>query len=134
MKFKAYLDLIAGPGGFIPTPRFQWIIQKNLRKTAREEAIAAEVLRQANPRENISGHYPWGPEEQCVLQQLWIHPESELAEWRDIHTAGTSELYSVEQTKTGDLPVPNAVKEPGTIRGDFRQRLRDILGKHDEQN
>ena len=46
------------------------VIRKNPRKTAREEAIAAEIIEQANPREHITGHFPWGPEQQMVLQQL----------------------------------------------------------------
>ena len=129
MKFKQYLQLIADPIGFVPLPRFQWVIHQNPRKTAREEAIAAEVLQQANPRENITGHFPWGPEQQLVLQQLWIHLEKELIQWRDVPTAGAKDLYSVEETEFGDLPVPNAVKEPGMVRGDFQQRLREILGE-----
>lgn len=132
MKFKQYLAFITAPDDFVPTPHFQWTIRKNPRKTAREEAIAAEVLQQANPRENITGHFPWGPEQQLVLQQLWIQPERELIEWRDVPTAGATELYSVEQTELGPLPVPNAIKEPGTVRGDFRQRLREILGEDHE--
>jgi len=131
MKFKQYLALMADPNGFIPTGRFQWDIRKNTRKTAREEAIAAEVFQKANPRENITGRFPWGPEEQFVLQQLWIHPERESAVWRDVPIAGASELYSVEQTEFGDLPVPRAINEPGTIQGDFKQRLGEILGEED---
>ncbi len=129
MKFKTYLALIADPAGLIPIPRLRWSIKKNPRKTAREEAIAAEVIQQANPRENITGHYPWGAEEQMVLQQLWIHPEKELIEWRDVSTAGDKELFSVEATEFGDLPIPNILKEPGMVRGDFQQRLREILGE-----
>lgn len=129
MKFKQYLALISDTHGFIPTPRFQWVIKKNPRKTAREEAIAAEIIEKSNPRENISGHYPWGPEEQMVLQQLWINPSQELIGWRDVPTAGASELYSVEDTEFGELPVPNAIKEPGMIRGDFQQRIRELLGE-----
>jgi hypothetical protein len=129
MKFRDFTRLIADPAGFIPIPRFQWVIRKNPRKTAREEAIAAEVLQQANPRENITGHYPWGPEEQLVLQQLWIHPEREAIEWRDVPVSGAKDLYSVIETEFGDLPVPNAVKEPGAVQGDFKQRIRKILGE-----
>jgi hypothetical protein len=129
MKFKQYLALISDPGGFVPTPRFHWDIRTNTRKTAREEAIAAEIIEQANPRENITGHFPWGPEQQMVLQQLWVHPERELAVWRDVPTKGDSELYSVEQTEHGELPVPNAVKEPGTIRGSFLDRIKEALGE-----
>jgi hypothetical protein len=129
MKFKTYLALMADPGGAIPTPRLRWIIRKNPRKTGREEAIAAEVLRQANPRENITGHYPWGPEEQLVLQQLWLQPATGAALWRDVPVEGADTLYSVEQTDSGPLPIPNAVKDPGTIRGDFQQRIREALGE-----
>jgi hypothetical protein len=128
VKFKQYLSLISDPTGFIPTPRFQWVIRKNDRSTSREEAIAAEVIRQANPRENITGHYPWGPEEQFVLQQLWIQPDTESIEWRDVPTAGVNDLYSNVNTEFGELPVPNAVKEPGVVQADFGQRLREILG------
>ena len=130
MKFKEYLQLITDPAGFIPTPRFQWVIKKNPRKTAREEAIAAKVMELANPRENISGRYPWGPEEQFVLQQLWIHTDKEMAVWRDTPMErSVSDLYSVEDTEFGELPVPNAIKEPGMVRGDFQQRIREILGE-----
>ena len=129
MKFQKYLQLITDSAGFIPIARFQRVIRKNPRKTAREEAIAAEIIEKSNPRENISGHFPWGPEEQFVLQQLWIHPERELIEWRDVPTEQASELYSVEDTEYGELPVPNAIKEPGMVRGDFRQRLRELLSE-----
>ncbi len=129
MKFKTYLALITDPLGFIPIPRLQWVIKKNPRKTAREEAIAAEIIEVANPRENITGHYPWRAEEQMVLQQLWIHPEKELIEWRDVRTEKAAELYSVEETEFGDLPIPNILKEPGMVRGDFQQRIREILGE-----
>lgn len=128
MKFKQYLALIGDPKGFIPTPRFKWVIRQNPRKTAREEAIAAEVLKQANPRENITGHFPWGPEQQLVLQQLWIHPDREIAEWRDIPIEGASDLYSTEETEFGPLPVPNVIKEPGMIRGDFGKKIKEMLG------
>ncbi len=131
MKFKQYLQLITDPNGFIPTPRFQWVIRQNPRKTAREEAIAAEVIEQANPRENITGHFPWGPEQQMVLQQLWIHPELEEAVWRDVPIRGASDLFSVEQTESGALPVPVAVKEPGQVVGDFPGKLREILGEEE---
>lgn len=127
MKFKQYLALITAPDGFIPTPHFRWEIRQNARSTAREEAIAAHVLEQANPRENITGHFSWGPEQQLVLQQLWIHPDREVTEWRDTPTKGAEELYSVVPTEHGDLPVPNAVKEPGVVQGDFQQRIRKIL-------
>ncbi len=128
MKFKQYIALIADPSGFIPTPRFRWTIHKNTRKTAREEAIAASVIEQANPRENITGHFPWGPEEQMVLQQLWLQPDRGLAEWRDVPVEGAKDLFTEVQTEVGDLPVPNAVREPGTVRGDFAGRIREILG------
>lgn len=129
MKFKQYLALIADSNGFVPTPRLQWVIRQNPRKTAREEAIAAKVIEQANPRENITGHFPWGPEEQMVLQQLWIHPRGSVCKWRDVPTKGASDLYSVEQTEHGELPVPNAVKEPGQVEGDFRERVKEISGE-----
>ena len=128
MKFKEYLHIIADPEGFVPTPHFHWIVRKNPRKTAREEAIAAEIIEKSNPHENITSHYPWGAEEQFVHQQLWIHPEKELYEWRDVPMSGADKLYSVEETEFGDLPVPNAIKEPGMVRGDFKQRLREMLG------
>ena len=130
MKFKQYIALITDPAGFIPIPHhLRWSIKKNPRKTAREEAIAAEIIEKANPRENITGHFPWGAEEQMVLQQLWIHPEKELINWRDVPTEKAAELYSVEETEFGDLPVPNSIKEPGMVRGDFQQRIREILGE-----
>lgn len=133
MKFKEYLALISSPDGFIPTPRLKWIIRQNVRKTAREEAIAAEVIKQANPRENITGHFPWGPEQQLVLQQLWIRPgpppAAQTVEWRDIPIEGASDLSYIEETAFGPLPVPNAVKEPGTVRGDFSARIKEALGE-----
>ena len=130
MKFKRYQQLIADLNGFIPTPRFRWVIRKNERSTAREEAILGEVQRQANPRENITGHYPWGPEEQMVLQQLWIHQEKETATWKDVLIEGAEELYSTEQTESGEeFPVPNAIKEPGMIKGDFPAKLGEMLGR-----
>ena len=131
MKFKQYLEII-GDKGFIPTSRFQWVIHKNPRKTAREEAIAASIIEQSNPRENITGSFSWGPEEQMVLQQLWFHPEREELQWRDVPVRDAKKLFSVESTEFGDMPVPNAVKEPGMIRGDFQQRLHEILGEEDE--
>jgi hypothetical protein len=131
MKPKQYLSLIADSNGFIPIPRFRWVIQKNPRKTAREEAIVGEILKQANPRENISGCYPWGPEEKMVLQQVWIHPDSEIVVWRDVPIHGTDDLYSTVDTEFGELPVPNSIREPEMIRGDFGQRLKEILGDDD---
>jgi len=130
VKFKQYLTLISDPDGFIPTTRLWLVIHKNPRKTAREEAIAAEVIQQANPRENITGRYPWGPEETVILQQLWFHPDREQSEWRDVPVKDADKLYSVEQTECGDLPVPNALKEPGIVRADFPQRLKDITGNN----
>ena len=123
MKFKQYVALIAAPDGFLPTPQLRWVIRTNTRSTAREEAIAAKVIEQANPRENISGHFPWGPEEQLVLQQLWIRPNPNY-EWRDVPIEGAEDLYSIQD----GLPVPNAVKEPGQVVGDFKGRLGEILG------
>jgi hypothetical protein len=139
MKFKQYLRIISDEHGFIPTPRFQWVIRKNERNTAREEAVVAEIQRQANPRENITGRFPWGDEEQMVLQQLWVHPEAETAAfpaahheyavWRDVPIRGAEELYTVEQTEHGDMPVPNAVREPEQVQGDFDARLKELLGE-----
>ena len=128
MKFKQYLKLLSDSKGFMPTPRFRWTIHQNDRKTAREEAILSEVQRQANPRENITGSFPWGPEQQMVLQQLWIHSEHEVITWRDVPINKAKELYSIEETEFGDIPVPNALKEPGMVQGDFGQRIKDILG------
>jgi hypothetical protein len=132
MKFKEYLQLIADDRGFVPTTRIRWVIRKNPRKTAREEAIAAKVIEMANPRENISGHYPWGPEEELILQQFWFHPENELAEWRDVFIEGGNDLFSVEETKFGKLPIPNAIKEPGMIRGNFSDQIKKALGEDNE--
>lgn len=129
MKFKDYLAAIADSSGFIPIARFHWVIRKNPRKTAREEAIAAEIIEQANPRENITGHFPWGPEQKLVLQQLWYHPTQHDAEWRDVPIKGTKDLFSTEETEHGELPVPNAVKEPGMVRGDFAARIKEALGE-----
>ena len=129
MKFKEYLSIIAGNDGFIPTPRFQWVIRTNSRSTVREEAIAAKIIESANPRENITGYFSWGPEQQLVLQQLWIHPDRCDAEWRDVPIEGAKELYTAEQTEFGEMPVPNAVKEPGTVQGDFQGRIRELLGE-----
>jgi len=133
MKTKQLLEILfpSDQRGFIAIPPLRFIIRKNTRETAREEAIAAEVLKQANPRENITGHYPWGPEESLVLQQLWVNPERELIEWRDVPTADAQKLYSMTSTEFGDIPIPNAVKEPGQIKGDFQERLREILGNEE---
>lgn len=127
MKFKQLLALVADADGSIPTARLRFVIRSNPRHTAREEAIAAEVLRQANPRENITGHYPWGPEQSLVLQQLWITHDQQQ-EWRDVPTANADHLFSTVQTKHGSLPIPNSILEPGQIRADFQQRLHDVLG------
>lgn len=132
MKFKEYLALISDDNGSFPTQRLRWTIRKNPSKTAREEAIAAEVLRQANPRSNITGHFPWGPEEQLVLQQLWVQPKTGAALWRDVPIKGAESLYSTEKTKFGDLHVPNAIKEPGTVRGSFTDRIHEALGEGDD--
>ena len=123
MTFKQYLKLITDKRGFIASPHLRWAIRKNPRSTAREEAIAAKVIADANPRENITGHYPWGPEQQLVLQQLWRH-QDDRSEWRDVPTEGAEELY----TDQDGLPVPNAVREPGQVVGDFPGRLKEILG------
>ena len=125
MKPKDYLSLITDHLGFVPTPLLQWVIRKNLRKTAREEAIAAEVVRQANPRENITGHFPWGPEEQMVLQQWWeAIDDNTKGEWRDVPIEGADSLYS---TTEDGLPVPNALKEPGQIPMDLHAKLKETL-------
>lgn len=142
MKFKQYLALLAGPDGFIPTPHLQWVIRKNTRSTAREEAIVAEVIKQANPRENITGHFPWGPEEQMVLQQLWIKETKTPSgyrdyaydvreEWRDVPIEGAEDLFSTVSTEHGDMPVPDAVREPGVVRGDFQGRIREAMGEEE---
>lgn len=126
MKFKQYLRFISGEDGFFPTPQLRWTIRVNPRNTAREEAIAAKVIEDANPRENITGHFPWGPEQQMVLQQLWISDRGDvgMSEWRDVPIENAGQLYSDED----GLPVPNAIKEPGQIVGDFPGRVRELLG------
>jgi len=129
MKFKQYIDSLADGSGFFPAMELRWLIRKNPSRTAREEAIAASIIQQANPRENISGHFPWGPEEQMVLQQLWIHWESEKTEWRDVPVHEAATMFSTVETEHGPLNVPNAVREPGTVTGDFRQRITEILGE-----
>jgi len=129
MNFKQFQSIMSDKDGFVPTPRFRQVIQTNTRSTAREEAIAAKIIESANPRENVTGHYGWGAEQQIVLQQLWIHPKREEIEWRDIPVKGDQQLYSVVSTEHGPLPVPEAVKEPETIRADFHERLKDILGE-----
>jgi hypothetical protein len=128
VKFKDYVTWLADDRGFIPTPRFRQVIHRNDRNTAREEAIVAEVIQKANPRENITGRHPWGPEESVRLQQLWMNPNSEQAEWRDVPITGESKLFTVEETEHGDLPVPNAIREPGMVQGDFGSRLKELLG------
>ena len=130
MKFKQYLAIIAGRDGFIPTPHLRKVIAKNPRKTAREEAIAASVIEQANPRENITGRFPWGAEEQIALQQLWINPDTNDVEWRDVPTAGTDNLYTNVETEHGELPVPNAVREPGVVApANLHEKIREALGE-----
>lgn len=120
MKFKDYVN--AGKDGFLPTPALRWVIRTNDSPTAREEAIAAKVLRAANPRENITGSYPWGEEQQMVLQQLWR--SGGKSDWRDVPIEGAEEHYTTEE----GLTVPNAVKEPGQVVGNFDEKLKDILG------
>jgi hypothetical protein len=132
MKFKQYLALTMATDGFVPTSQLRWDIRQNPRPTAREEAIAASVIEQANPRENITGHFPWGPEQQFVLQQLWVHADEIRAEWRDIPIRGAESLYSIEPTEQGDLPVPDAVKEPGVIHADLQDRIKEALGEKEE--
>lgn len=125
MKFKDYVKLIS-EGGFIPLPRFKWALKKNPRKTAREEAIAASVIQQANPRENISGSHPWGPEESWILQQLWINPDTEEIEWRDI-LKYDKHLYTNVETEYGPIPIPNSIKEPEILPMDLQEKLRELL-------
>lgn len=127
MKFKDYLTAIAGPDGFFPTPHLRQIIKKNQRATAREEAIAASILEQANPRENISGHAGWDKEETLVLQQLWIG--NQTAEWRDVPTLD-KHLYSIQDTKLGPMPVPNAVRQPEVVPMDLQAKIREALGEN----
>lgn len=134
MKFKQYLETLSDKQGFFATSELRWVIRKNPSKTAREEAIAASIIKQANPRENISGHFPWGPEEQMVLQQLWIHPDAESLrdlrpEWRDVPIHGADHLFSTVQTEHGPLNVPEAIREPGTVRADFTDRIKEALGE-----
>jgi hypothetical protein len=123
MKFREYLQTITGHDGFFPTAHLRRVIRRNDRPTAREEAIAAKVIEQANPRENITGHYPWGPEEQFAWQQLWIRETPAAAEWRDVPTAGAEDLYTVDD----GLPIPNAVRQPAIVEMDLHQRVREIL-------
>jgi hypothetical protein len=123
MKFKEYLALLTDPNGYFPTPHLRRVIRKNDRPTAREEAIAAKVIEEANPRENITGHYPWAAEEQFVLQQLWIRESPASTQWRDV-TTEDNDLFTVED----GLPIPNAVKQPEVLEMDLHKRLREILG------
>jgi hypothetical protein len=125
MKFREYLALMSDDAGFIPTPHLRRVIRKNTRPTAREEAIAASVLEQANPRDNISGHAGWDKEETVVLQQLWIQPESGTTQWRDVPTLD-SHLYST--TESG-MPVPNAVRQPEAVPMDLYAKVRQALGQ-----
>lgn len=131
MKFKQYVQLIADGSGSIPTPHLRRRILRNPRPTAREEAIAAKILEEANPRENITGHHPWGPEQQVVWEQLWIDPATRMTEWRSISIVDAEKFYTTVPTKHGDLPVPNAILEPGVIQGDFNQRIKEVLGDQD---
>ncbi len=124
MKYRQFIKLITGPDGFLPTPHLRRIIRKNDRPTAREEAIAAKVIEEANPRENISGHYGWDKEETFILQQLWIRPSDEQAEWRDVPISGAD--YLVSYTEDG-MPVPEAVREPAVLEMDLVQRIRELL-------
>jgi len=112
--------------GFFPTWKLRWVIRKNTRHTSREEAIAAKIIEQANPRENITDRFPWGPEEQMILQQLWLHQDKGAREWRDVPIKGIEYLCTTVATDHGDMPVPNAVKEPGTVVGDFGKRLNEL--------
>ena len=138
MKFKQFLEILTDEDGFIPTAHLRWVIRQNPRNTAREEAIAAEVIRQANPRENITGSYPWGPEQALVLQQLWVKASDTtnlvVQDWRDVPTADADKLFATHQTKHGPLPVPNTLSGPEQIPADFHGRLGEILGEdYDEQ-
>ena len=63
-----------------------------------------------------------------VLQQLWVCPDGRTPEWRDVPIEGAEDLYTTVPTKYGDMPVPNAAREPGTVRGDFQGRLKEVLG------
>ena len=136
MKFKEFLALLADPEGFIPTYHLRWVIRQNDRNTAREEAIVAEVLRQANPRSNITSSFPWGPEQSLVLQQLWSKrvegPQKGqynlTQEWRDVPIHDADKLFTTHPTKHGPLPVPNSLTGPEEIQPDFKQRLGEILG------
>jgi hypothetical protein len=123
---KLLLDLAADPNGFVPTTSLRWVIRKNDRPTAREEAIATKIIQEANPRENLSGHFPWGPEEQLVLQQLWRHRDTAEPQWRDVPVEGAESLYSTVSSQFGDIPIPNAVREPGVVRADFQERLNEL--------
>ena len=128
MKFQQFLKLITSPDGFVPTGHLCWTIRQNPRSTARQEAIAAEIIEKSNPRENITDHFPWGPEQQMILRQLWIHPKNELVEWRDVPIEDAENLFSTVDTKHGPLPVPNAINEPGFVKADFQQRIQELLG------
>ena len=127
MKFREYLDLICDEEGWIPIPHVREVIRENTRSTAREEAIAASILEQANPRENLSGHAGWDQEETWVLEQLWIHLETSELQWRDV-PRHDQHLYTTQETRLGPLPVPNAVRKPETIPMDLRAKIREALG------
>jgi len=127
VKHKNYQAAITDENGFVLTPHSRLIFRQNLRNTAREEAIAASVLQQANPRENITGSHPWGPEEQWVRQQLWIH-DTKQPEWRD-EPRLDRHLYSVVETEYGPLPVPETIKQPGQVPMDLAARVKEALGE-----
>ena len=129
MKFKQYLQAISDNHGFFPTNHLKWTVQKNPRPTAREEAIAAQILEQANPRENISAHAGWDKEETLVLQQLWLNPTSHETQWRDVPNQDLEDLYSTKNTKYGPMPVPNAISQPETVKADFTDKIREALGE-----
>jgi hypothetical protein len=70
-----------------------------------------------------------------VLQQFWLNTHSlelraatRAGEWRDIPIADAEKLYVIVETEHGDLPVPNALKEPEQVQGDFGQRIKELLG------
>jgi len=84
-------------------------------------------MQQANPRENVTGSFPWAPEEQFVLQHWWANNDNGNVEWRDVPIHDAEKLYTV--TDKG-LPVPNSIREPGVVRGDFFQRMRELGFEH----
>jgi len=128
MKPKDYLAIITDKDGWIATPHIHKVLRKNSRNTAREEAIAHEVIKQANPRENISGSHPWGPEEKWVYVQLWVHPKLG-SQWRDVPTSNEPG-YTIEDTQQGELPIPDAVRQPAAVPMDLQARVREVLGNN----